>query len=109
MSDDEGLVKLSSAIEAVRRELLEARHKGQESASFDEVTFLVDKVTVEFSGVVTRTGGAQAEARFWVFNVGARGERASSATHRITVDLTPQTAQGGGVRVSDRVDKPPSQ
>lgn len=105
MSDEP--VELSDAIEVVREQLIKVQGKGHESGTVDDLTFVVGKVSVEFTGEVKRTVGGGGGIKFWVVNADAKAERASGTSQKVTVELTPQLPDGTGYQVSDGVDAPP--
>jgi hypothetical protein len=78
-------VGLATAIDAVRDELIAAQEAGRD----DPLRFSVGKVVIELSGELKTTGGAGAGVKFLVVNVDAKGERSSSASHKVTVELVP--------------------
>ncbi len=98
-------VELSEAIEVVREQLIRAQETGRKSGTAKDLTFAVGKVSVEFSGEVSKTVGGG--IRFWVVNAGARGERVSGTSQKVTVELTPQSPDGRTYEVSDGVEAPP--
>lgn len=78
-------VGLAEAIDAVRAELMAAQQASRSQA----LRFSVGKVVVELGGELKHTGGAGTGVKFWVVNVDAKGERSSSATHKVSVELIP--------------------
>ena len=78
-------VGLAEAIDAVRAELLAAQRSGRAEA----LRFSVGKVVVELGGELKTTGGGGAGVKFWVVSVDTKGERSSSATHKVSVELIP--------------------
>lgn len=100
-------VELSEAIDVVREQLIKAQKEGRKSGAAQKLTFAVGKVTVEFTGEVNKTVGVGGGIKFWVLNADAKGERASGASQRVTVELIPQSPDGTSYKVSDGVDAPP--
>lgn len=72
------------------------------------MSFAVGKVTVEFSGEVKRVAGAGGGITFWVVTADAKAERSTGATHKVWVELIPQTPDGASFIVADGVDAPPT-
>ena len=97
-------VGLAEAIGAVREELIAAQLAGRGK----DVTFSVGKVVIELAGEIKTTGGVGGGVKFWVVSVDAKGERSSSATHKVSVELTPQGSDGSSLRVHGDVAAPPA-
>lgn len=108
-------VELSEAIGVVREQLIKAHAAAAARAiaaddmpvTAEDLTFVVGTVTVEFMGEVTKTVGAGGGAKFWVVNADAKGERASSTSQKVTVELTPQSLDGKNYTVNDGAITPP--
>lgn len=100
-------MELSEAIEVVREQLIKAQKAGRASETAGDLVFGVGKVSVEFTGEVTKTVGVGGGVKFWVVNAEAKGERASGTTQKVTVELTPQSPDGTSFRVADGVAAPP--
>jgi len=105
---EDGLVELSDAIEVVREQLVTAQLAGGRAVAGRKLTFAVGKVSIEFSGEVKRVGGAGGGVKFWVLTADAKAERSTSAAHKVTVELIPQTPDGASFVVADDVDAPPA-
>ena len=71
------------------------------------LTFVVGRVSIEFSGEGKRVHGAGGGVKFWVVTADARAERSTGATHKVTVELISQALGGGSVIVADDVDAAP--
>ncbi len=100
-------VELSEAIGVVREQLIKAQKAGRTSEAANDLIFAVGKVTVEFTGEVSKTVGAGGGIRFWVVNADAKGERGSGASQKVTVELIPQSPDGASYQVSDGMSTPP--
>ena len=88
---------LADAVRALREELSSAM-----AASTDEnLRFEVDAVKMEFVVEVTANTEAHAGVKFWVVDVGAEGGLSRSASHTVTLELTPKTSTGGRPEISD--------
>src|SRR5262249_60949689 len=90
---DEDGVELSVAIELVREQLIAAQTVSRRSVAGRVLNFAVGKVSIEFVGEVTIVAGGAGGLKFWVASVNAKGERTSGASHKVTVELVPQTAE----------------
>ncbi len=90
-------VGLADAIGQVRTELEQAIKDGENSA----VAFRAGTVELEFEVAFAKTGGVQGGFQLSVLSFGAKGERSSTATHRVTVALTPVDRQGHDKLIGD--------
>ncbi|MCY7340625.1 MAG: hypothetical protein LH603_01850 [Pseudonocardia sp.] len=108
MGEDDGLVELSDAIGVVREQLISAQTAGRRVVAGRVLTFVVGKVSIEFSGEVKKVHGAGGGVKFWVVTADAKAERSTGATHKVTVELIPQACDGGSFIVADDVDAPPA-
>ena len=90
-------VGLAEAIGQVRTELEQAIKDGEHSA----VAFRAGPVELEFEVAFARTGGVQGGFQLSVLSFGAKGERSSTATHRVKVALTPVDRQGQDKLIGD--------
>jgi Trypsin-co-occurring domain 2 len=90
-------VGLADAIGQVRVELERAIEDGKGSA----VAFRAGPVELEFEVAFARTGGVQGGFQLSVLSFGAKRDHSSSATHRVTVSLTPVDRQGGDKLIGD--------
>lgn len=104
---EDGWVELSDAIEVVREQLIAAQAVSRRTVAGQVLTFSVDKVVIEFAGEVKRVAGGSGGVKFWVVTADAKGERTSGASHKVTVELCPRTAQGASFVVSDDANTPP--
>ena len=104
---EDGLVELSDAIGVVRKQLINAQLDGQREFADQVLTFAVGKVSIEFSGEIKTVGGASGGVRFWVITAEGKAERSIGATHKVTVELIPQTPEGASFVVADDIDAPP--
>lgn len=104
---EDGLVELADAIDAVRDQLIAAQTVGRRYAAGLVLRFAVGRVSIEFAGEVSTTGGGSGGVRFWVVTAEAKAERTSGASHKVMVELIPQTPQGASFIVTDELDAPP--
>lgn len=108
-ADDDGLVELSDAIGMVREQLVAAQLAGCQVVAGQVLTFAVGKVSIEFVGEVKRTAGGSGGLKFWVLTAQAKVERSNSATHKVSVELIPQSRDGNPFIVAGGVDAPPAE
>jgi hypothetical protein len=90
-------IGLAEAIDQVRTELEQAIKDGEQSS----VAFRAGTVELEFEVAFARTGGVQGGLQLSVLSFGAKGERSSTATHRVKVALTPVDRQGQDKLIGD--------
>lgn len=105
---EDGLVELSDAIEVVREQLVTAQLAGRTVVAGRVLSFAVGKVEIEFSGEVTAVAGGSGGVKFWVVTADAKAERSTAATHKVKVELIPQTPEGTSFIVAEGSDTPPS-
>jgi hypothetical protein len=103
----DGLIELADAIRLVREQLVAAQMTGRQRVDGRVVEFAVGKVTIEFAGEVKKVIGGTGGMKFLVFTADGKLERSTGATHKVTVELTPQRPGGGGFIVSEDIDGPP--
>jgi hypothetical protein len=92
-------IGLSEVIVALRQELNES----MAAAKGSDLKFKLGDVTIELELAVERSTSGKGGLTFWVLNVGGEHIRTRGNTHRITVPLTPLTADGGSVYTRDSV------
>jgi Trypsin-co-occurring domain 2 len=90
-------IGLAEAIDQVRTELEQAIKDGERSA----VAFRAGPVELEFEVAFAKTGGVEGGLQLSVLSFGAKGERSSTATHRVKVALTPVDRQGRDKLIGD--------
>ncbi|GGR09255.1 hypothetical protein GCM10010251_26250 [Streptomyces aurantiogriseus] len=81
--------ELSEAVKAVRAGLAAAQQEGADSA----IRFTVKEIVLDLGIEIRRTASAGGGVKAFVVSGEARGERAGTATHRMTVTL--EVAEGG--------------
>lgn len=95
-------IPLTDLIDAVRAEL--------ESAAFNardkELQFEVQDVQLDIEVTTTGTRESEGGLRVWVLTMGAKGSKADTATHRVTLNLSAVTKAGTKFRVSDLSSRP---
>lgn len=105
---DDDWLDLADAITLLRDQIVEAQDRiaGPQGVADKGVRFGLGEITLELGMELARTRGGHGGLRFAVMGVGldlgGKRERANTATHTVTVRLTPQRADGGPVEVRDR-------
>jgi hypothetical protein len=88
---------LADLINAVRAELeaaaVNARHR--------RLQLEVQEAQIEVEVVAKATRGAEGGLKIWVVNVGAKGDKTSGETQKVTLKLSAVTPDGSKFRVSD--------
>ncbi len=97
-------IPLAKAIEDLRSELLLAIAEGRNQ----ELRFKLKPIELELSVAVTWTGKADAGIKFWVVELGAKGEIEKANHHKLKLTLEAVDRNGGEYLVRDTVDKPPN-
>ena len=92
-------VELSNAVKSLRQELMKAMRDGRH----EDLRFGLGPIEVEFELATSWSGEANAGVKFYIVDVGAKGSREVSSTHRIKLSLVPVTASGGDVQIADVV------
>ncbi|MDG9714881.1 trypco2 family protein [Streptomyces sp. DH10] len=91
---------LADAIALLRDQVAEAQRRL--SAEGDKgVFFSLGEITLELGLELTGSRNLDGGLRFAVVSVGAKAERASKATHQVTVRLEPHGSNLGPVIVAD--------
>jgi hypothetical protein len=96
MSDAQGFVGLAEVIRQIRGELEEAREDGEGRS----LGFNVEKVSLEFTVQVHRSGTGRGGLRIGVVTAELGGTVDRQTTHRVQVELQPEWE--GGRFVVDR-------
>lgn len=106
MADDEAEsgIPLARAISDLRAELLRAVAEGQGK----DLRFKLDPVELELSVGMTYKGGANVGVKFWVVEIGAKGDMERAGTHKLKLKLTPVDKNGNQFLVRDTVEKMPN-
>jgi hypothetical protein len=96
-------IPLAEMVRALRRELAVAVAQGQD----EQLRFALGPIELELQIEVAREVGGSAGIEFWVVSIGGSGSRTQTATHRITLTLTP-VGPGGAkdVLVGDEIAQP---
>jgi hypothetical protein len=102
--ESESGIPLAKAIQDLRAELLSAVAEGEGK----ELRFKLDPVELELSLGMTLKGGANAGVKFWVLEIGAKGEAERAASHKLKLKLTPVDKSGNQFLVRDSADKLPN-
>jgi hypothetical protein len=106
MSDDgaESGIPLAKAIQDLRSELLKAVSEGQDK----DLRFKLDPVELELSVGMTYKGGGNVAVKFWVLEIGAKGDAERAGSHKLKLKLTPVDKNGNQFMVRDTVDAMPN-
>lgn len=88
---------LADAVTALRAELIES----MDAAKGEALQFKLGTVTMEFEVEATADADAKGGVRFWVVELGASGKVGRAATHRVTLEMKPQTGGGKSPLISD--------
>jgi len=102
MPNESARLPLADFIAALRAELRAAAMEKD-----PELQFNVGPATVELTLMTHREGGGKAGVRFWVVEAGASATVANESTQKVTLVLTPVTADGDPWQVARPVDGPP--
>lgn len=103
MTDPDVPIPLAKAIQDLRTELLAAVTEGRDK----DLRFRLDPVELELSLGMTLKGGVNAAVKFWVLEVGAKGEAERVAMHKLKLKLTPIDKEGHALTVRDTVSQMP--
>jgi len=79
-------IELRAVVDQLREELTALTL----TASGEELQFAVESIELELKVGVTKTGGVDAKAKFWVLEVGAKGEYKTDETQTIKLKLKPR-------------------
>lgn len=95
-------IELRTVIDDLRLELLGLTR----TVENEKLQFVVESVELELKVGVTKTAGADATAKFWVLELGAKGEYKNEETQTVKLKLKPQlrnakTGTSQEVAVSD--------
>ena len=89
------VVGLAEVIRQIRGELEEARQDAEEH----DIGFSVEKVSLEFTVQVHRTGSGHGGLRIGVVTAELGGSVDRGTTHRVQIELQPHDHDGGRVQV----------
>ncbi len=103
-SDQRATIPLAKAIQDLRAELLDAVQEGRGK----ELRFRLKPIELELSVVMTWTGEVHAGVKFWIVDLGAKGEGEQARTHKLKLVLEPTDADGGEFYVRDTASRRPS-
>jgi hypothetical protein len=90
-------VPLAKAIEDLRAELLDALVAGQGK----DLRFKLKPIELELNLAMTWKGEANAGVKFWVVELGAKGNVERTTSHKLKLILEPVDRHGGEFFVSD--------
>ena len=89
---DHAEIDLSTAVRAVREQLMQAAAEGTGEA----VRFEVGPIQMDFTVELRREAGVRGGVRAWVLSADAEAKAARGTTHRVSFTLTPKSAATGG-------------
>jgi hypothetical protein len=98
MVEPPDFVGLAEVIRQVRGELEQARQDGENH----QLGFTVEKVSLEFTVQVHRSGTGRGGLRIGVVTAELGGTVDQGTTHRVQVDLQPEEEDGGRFTVARR-------
>ena len=73
----------------------------------EQLRFRLGTVSMEFEVGISHSVGGDAGVRFWVVTAGASGERGSTMSHRILLQLTPLLGGEADPLISERQREDP--
>ncbi len=79
-------IELCTVVDQLREELVALTR----TVKGEQLQFVVESIELELKVGVSRTGGGDAKAKFWVLEVGAKGERKTDETQTIKLKLKPK-------------------
>lgn len=79
-------IELRTVVDQLREELTSLT----QTAAGEELQFVVEDIELELKVGVTKSGGADVKAKFWVLEVGGKGEYKSEATQTVKLKLKPK-------------------
>ncbi|GAA2435114.1 trypco2 family protein [Streptomyces lavendulocolor] len=99
-SNNHEWLDLAEAVSLLRTQLAQAQQQVVDEGD-NGVQFLVGEITLELGLELTGTRSAGAGLRFSVVSADGKADRAKKATHKVTVQLTPQTPAGVPIPIND--------
>jgi hypothetical protein len=97
-------IPLAKAIQDLRAELLTAISEGQGQ----DLRFKLDPVELELSVGMTYKGGGNVGVKFWVLELGAKGDVERTGSHKLKLKLTPVDRNGKEFMVRDTLENMPN-
>lgn len=79
-------IELRAVVDQLREELTALTL----TVSGEELQFAVEAIELELKVGVTKSAGADAKAKFWVLEVGAKGEYKTDETQTVKLKLKPK-------------------
>lgn len=101
MADRESEIPLARVIEDLRNELLTALEEGVGK----ELQFRLQPIELELKIGVTKSAGANGGVKFWVIELGGKGEYETATTHTLKLGLEPVGLDGRTPKISARTPK----
>jgi hypothetical protein len=100
-----GDVGLVEWVAALRAELL--RCQDAVDGTDSDLRFVTGPVVLELEVTSGRTAEGKGEVKFWVVGTSGQVQKTRGIKQKITLTLTPETADGAQVRINDRIDERP--
>lgn len=79
-------IELRTVVDQLREELTTLT----QTASGEDLQFVVEAIELELKVGVTKSAGADAKAKFWVLEVGSKGEYKTDETQTVKLKLKPK-------------------
>jgi Trypsin-co-occurring domain 2 len=102
MTESGSKIALADLVNAVRAELETAAVKARDQ----QLQFEVQDVQLEVEVTITGTREVEGGVKVWVLTLDTKGSKVNAATHKVTLNLSPVTAEGTKFRVSDLSARP---
>jgi len=102
MTESGSKIALADLVNAVRAELETAAVKARDQ----QLQFEIQDVQLEVEVTTTGTREVEGGVKVWVLTLDTKGSKANAATHKVTLNLSPVTAEGTKFRVSDLSARP---
>lgn len=108
MSGPAGMVGLSEALIALRRQLLAAWQEGEEGGADDgrpaRLRFrIAEPIELTFQAAVTKDLSGSGGVRWWLFSLGGEASRSTEATQTVHMKISP-VMYGPDGQVTDTVE-----
>lgn len=94
MTEPESEIALADFVDAVRAELEAAAVKARDQ----QLQFEVQDVQLGVEVITTGTREVEGGVKVWVLTIDGKGSRANAATQKVTLNLSPVTAEGTNFR-----------
>lgn len=102
MTEHQSRIALADLVDAVRAELETA----SVNARNQQLQFEIQDIQLEVEVTTTGTREVEGGVKVWVMTMGAKGSKTNVGTHKVSLNLSPVTAEGTRFRVSDMFARP---